>query len=735
MQNIIPIIDNILFLMLMGLVLFLVERNRKKLGRTATNILYGFGLGLIGFLVTSNPVSLVDGATVDARAGPMILAGFIGGPVGGLIAASLGGLARGLVGGSFAPSGMLVYFIYALSGMAIRFLGLAKLSQIATPRAILIMTAASLLGASAMFFVITPMERAIQWAKQDLPFIYLANTLSVVFSALIAGLVCRHLQQSAKVIELNETLEFAKRAGKFGVWDYDVRSGVLLWDARSMELHGVDPAAFKGSYEDWVGTVHPDDLERAKQEFQHVLKQNVPYSVEYRVVLPSGRIRAIKGDAIVVRNAAGHAIRVVGTNLDLTELRTAEENLSEARLIAAQAQKFESIGQLTGGVAHDFNNLLAVIMGNQELLKDQLKSGSFDAKDAGQLIDASIVATKRGAELTRNMLAYARKARLDPVVTDMNKIAKETDSWMRRTIESRIEIRTKLLDGLWPTLIDTASLQAALVNLLLNARDAFDGSGQVTIETGNILIGPDQASNGAEYVRPGRYAMLKVSDNGSGMPDDVVDKIFDPFFTTKPVGVGSGLGLSMVHGFVKQSGGAINVRSRIGEGTSIEMYFPAHHETIKGNAEPSIPSVHSEKFGNVSGKRILLVEDQEAVLDVLEKTLRSVGCDVVTATSGDDAFRMFQEDSGFDVVVTDVVMPGELQGPSLARKIRDLRWDTPFVFLSGYASETLVHGNGLRAQDVRLMKPVTRSKLLKAVQDALAGADAATPVGVGAEDA
>jgi CheY-like chemotaxis protein len=316
------------------------------------------------------------------------------------------------------------------------------------------------------------------------------------------------------------------------------------------------------------------------------------------------------------------------------------------------------------------------------------------------------------------MLAYARKARLTPVLTDLNQVVRETEKWLRRTIESRIEIETVLQAGLWPTMVDRVSLQSALVNLLVNARDAVDGSGQVTVETSNIRIEKEYTEDRNEDIPPGRYVMLAVTDTGTGIAPEFIDRIFDPFYTTKQIGKGSGLGLSMVQGFVKQSGGAIRVYSELDVGTSFKIYFPAAQVASQVSTEEDdvdFPSAVQER----SGKRILLVEDQEGVLTVLEKTLRGAGFDVVTAESGDEAFRIFCDDNQFDLVATDIVMPGELQGPSLAREIRSLRPDIRFIFLSGYASEATVHGNGLRPEDIRLMKPVSRINLLDAVRSAL----------------
>lgn len=384
-----------------------------------------------------------------------------------------------------------------------------------------------------------------------------------------------------------------------------------------------------------------------------------------------------------------------------------------------QAQKMEAIGQLTGGVAHDFNNLLAVIMGNLELLQSEIGSDSFDVAECVAFIEAAVDAVKHGADLTRSMLAYARKARLEPVVLDINKTVRETERWMRRTIRSNIQIETALQAGIWPIKVDKNSLQSALVNLIVNARDAIDGSGKLTLETANLRIDDTYLEARSEKIPPGRYVMVAVTDTGRGISPEAIEHIYDPFFTTKAVGQGTGLGLSMVEGFVRQSGGTVRVYSEVGEGTSFKLYFAAlAHDVLEAKEERAALKSSSNSRRDAR-PRLLLAEDNLDVMAVLEKTLVLAGYDVTTAITGDIAYAVFNADPSFDVVLTDIVMPGRLQGPEFAKECRLLRPSTPFVFLSGYASEATVHGNGLRPEDIRLMKPVSRVDLLQAVEKSL----------------
>lgn len=396
--------------------------------------------------------------------------------------------------------------------------------------------------------------------------------------------------------------------------------------------------------------------------------------------------------------------------LDVTEQVENERELEHQKEVSHRAQKQQSIGQLTGGVAHDFNNLLAVIMGNLELLRDDLVDPTMI-----EMVDAGIKASKRGADLTRSMLAFAKQARLEPQIFNLNTLVSETRNWAGRTLPETIEIETSLLAGLWTIEADPGSTESALLNLILNARDAMPNGGKLTIETANVRIDQPYLDARNTEVLPGRYTMLAVSDTGHGIPAEQLSQIFEPFFTTKAPGFGSGLGLSMIQGFMEQSGGTAQVYSEPGEGTTFKLYFPANNRDIGRNMEkqPVAPNLPGGRLN------ILLVEDEEDVRSVLASVMEKAGYNVTHARSGDEALAIFMADPGFDLLVTDIVMPGSLQGTGLSQALRKLNPALPVVFISGYASEATVHGNGLRPEDIRLMKPVQRWDFLVAVAEAL----------------
>jgi signal transduction histidine kinase/ActR/RegA family two-component response regulator len=398
---------------------------------------------------------------------------------------------------------------------------------------------------------------------------------------------------------------------------------------------------------------------------------------------------------------------VVAVIEDITAERARERQLR-------QAQKMEAVGQLTGGVAHDFNNLLAVIMGNLELL--ELEIGQLGvAPETASLIETALDAVRQGADLTASMLSYARKARLAPKVVDINETVRQTERWMRRAIESNVQIDTVLTPGIDAVRLDGNALQNALLNLVLNARDAMPSGGTLRIETQNVEINCGTFDDRDDPVPTGRYVMVEVSDDGTGIAPEVIEQIYDPFFTTKPVGKGSGLGLSMVEGFVRQSGGTIRVRSAPGKGTCFCLYFRAVTQPVAQAAAAPAP----EAVPKAAKARVLLVEDRPEVMLVLERILYGAGYDVRTAVTGDVGFAIFEADPDFDLVVTDIVMPGRLQGPAFAQSCRKLRPQMPFIFLSGYAPDSTVHEGALPGGDPRLMKPISRNNLLAAVSTSL----------------
>jgi len=401
----------------------------------------------------------------------------------------------------------------------------------------------------------------------------------------------------------------------------------------------------------------------------------------------------------------------------MTVLNGTAESLERQRAAIAEldqklrmSQKMESLGHLTGGIAHDFNNLLTVILGNAEILTEKL------AKDERlrALAEMTRNAALRGAALTSRLLAFGRRQALNPKATDINKLILGMDGLLRRTLGEQIEVEVVNGGGLWTALIDAAQLESAVLNLCINARDAMHNGGRLTIETANVRFDATYAANQVE-VEPGQYVMIAVSDSGTGMDAETLARAFDPFFTTKDVGKGSGLGLSMVYGFVKQSKGHVRIYSEMGHGTTVKLYLPRAGEHPESTDDK--PNAAIEQ-GN--GK-ILLVEDDDLVRNHAEAQLKTFGYDVVAARNGPEALRILSTAVDFDLLFTDIVMPGGMSGRQLAEEAAKLRPNLPVLFTSGYTENAVLHHDRLDRGVHLLQKPYRGQELaakIRAVLDA-----------------
>jgi PAS domain S-box-containing protein len=400
-----------------------------------------------------------------------------------------------------------------------------------------------------------------------------------------------------------------------------------------------------------------------------------------------------------LRRGEGHIINAFIR--DITQKRAAEEQL-------IQAQKMESVGQLTGGIAHDFNNMLTVITGTIEILAEAVK----DEPHLARIVTLISEAADRGSELTANLLAFARKQPLQPVEIDVNVLVNEVGRLLSPTLGRQIEIKTVLGGDVWPALVDPGRLSSALVNLAINARDAMPDGGTLAFATSNIrLDGPDAAASGVD--RPDDYVVIEVSDTGTGIPEPIRDKIFDPFFSTKATGQGTGLGLSMVFGFAKQSGGNIEVQSEEGRGTSFKIYLP------KADVEASqLPS--ADNLQSTGGtETILCVEDDTSVRAYVVAQLESLGYRAIAASNAAEALAIADGGAEFDLLFTDIVMPGRINGKQLAERMRLRRPSLRVVFTSGYTDHTIIRDGRIMRDVFFLPKPYRRPQLARMVRRSL----------------
>lgn len=397
---------------------------------------------------------------------------------------------------------------------------------------------------------------------------------------------------------------------------------------------------------------------------------------------------------------------------EMVRSRTAALEASEAERRETEAalrhsQKMEAIGQLTGGVAHDFNNLLQILSGNLQMLQR-----SLSAPEDLRRLEAALGAVERGAKLSAQLLAFARRQPLEPRVVNLGRLVREMDDLLRRALGEAIELETVIAGGLWNTMADADQVQNALLNLAVNARDAMDGAGRLTIEAGNAMLDDIYAMQ-HEEVQPGQYVMLAVSDTGSGMASEVLEKAFDPFFTTKREGRGTGLGLSMVYGFVKQSHGHIKIYSEPGQGTTVRIYLPRSH-----NAEELVPPLATRPVEGGS-ETILVVEDDPVVQATVVDLLSDLGYAVLRTSDGASALELVKSGVGIDLLFTDVVMPGPVRAPDLARQVQAMQPHAAVLFTSGYTENAIVHGGRLDPGVNLLSKPYRREDLARKVRHTL----------------
>jgi len=400
-------------------------------------------------------------------------------------------------------------------------------------------------------------------------------------------------------------------------------------------------------------------------------------------------------------NGQGQCTHFVSIQRDITGQVALEEQLR-------QSQRLEAVGQLTGGVAHDFNNLLTVMLGNAELLSEAL-AGNPDLLPLARMISA---AAQRGAALTQHLLAFARRQALDPRAVDVNRLITGMDELIRRALGEHIEIQLILAPNLWRALVDPAQLESALLNLCINARDAMPMGGTLTIETGNVLLDQQYADRSAE-VTPGAYVLVAVSDTGTGIAPEHLPRVFEPFFTTKEHGKGSGLGLSMVYGFVKQSQGHVTIYSEPGQGTTVKLYLPRTVEEVAGY-ETGV-----EGAWRGDGETVLLVEDDEAVRHFARQQLTSLGYRVLEARTGPEALELVRAHGEIALLFTDIVMPGGMSGRELVEAARQVRPGLKVLYTSGYAENVIVHHGRLDPGMLLLSKPYRRADLARKVREAL----------------
>jgi PAS domain S-box-containing protein len=511
-------------------------------------------------------------------------------------------------------------------------------------------------------------------------------------------------RRAEEALRLSETrFRLVAEATGNAVWDWDITGGRVWWSDGMFQQFGHHPDPEGTLPTIWRANVHPDDEKRVDELLDKLLLGGIGVLHDrYRFRRADDTWAEVENHAFVIRDDEGRAIRVIGSMSDISHRLEMEDRLR-------QSQKLEAVGQLTGGVAHDFNNLLTIIIGNVELLQDSLAEDN----PLRQFADMSAHAADRGAELTNRLLAFSRKQTLQPEVIDVNAVIGGIEDMLRRTLGENIDIQIELTDGLWLTEIDLAQVEASLLNLAINSRDAMREGGSLTIETANTTLDDDYVSTEAGLTA-GDYVVIAVSDTGHGIPNHQIDRVFEPFFTTKSTGQGTGLGLSMVYGFVKQTGGHIRIYSEFDEGTTVKLYFPRY---IGDHAAHGIAAVKTPLQRGT--ETILVVEDDALILQQLMAQLTGIGYEVVTASAGAPALDILRARPDIHLLLTDVVLPGGMNGRQIAEAAQAIRPGLKVLYTSGYSENAIVH-RGRLDRDVNFLgKPYRRSELAAKVRQML----------------
>jgi PAS domain S-box-containing protein len=536
------------------------------------------------------------------------------------------------------------------------------------------------------------------------------------------GKIVRDMSDKKKVHDVAMESERRFRLLVQGVTDYAIfmlspQGIVTNWNQGARRIKGYQAEEIIGSHFSRFYTPQEAAAGVPQRGLEVAAREGRWESEGWRVRRDGSRFWAhVVLDAI--RDDDGELIGFAKITRDITERREAAQALEETRTALFQSQKMEAIGKLTGGVAHDFNNVLQVLRGNLELLENRHGGDAWSRERLGKAIDA----VNRGAKLAAQLLALGRQQPLKPQVVNLSGVLHGMDDLLRRVLGETIHIETTVADGLWNTLVDSHQLENVLLNLAINARDAMPDGGRLVLTLANAVLGPQPVA-GIPDLRPGEYVTLAVTDTGTGMPPSVIERAFDPFFTTKPEGQGTGLGLSMAYGFVKQSGGHILIRSEPGRGTTVRIYLPrstAPADTVR------VPPSAAPQGGH---ETILVVEDDQAVQATVAETLMGLGYRVLRADNADQALALIRSGVHVDVLLSDVVMPGSIRSLELARVALRLRPRLKIVFTSGYTKDAFEDNARLNNSVELLRKPYSREQLAARLRAVLGDHDVSVATG------
>ena len=504
---------------------------------------------------------------------------------------------------------------------------------------------------------------------------------------------------------LQESADFLTKGQEIahiGNWKLTPKTGEMESSAELLRILGL--GTHKVSFTDFINIIHPEDRESVLICIQNGIEQGAHWDIEYRLLLNDGTEKWVYTVGEPKLDTEGKTTHVIGIVQDITERKQANEMLR-------RTQKMDAIGQLTGGIAHDFNNLLGIIIGNLGFLQHL----ELTNEKSSQRIESANKAALRAAQLTKQLLGFSRRQAQNPVFTNINSIIQDMDSLIVRSVTPQVEVEYQLAEDLWLTHIDPGDFEDALLNLAINARDAMPNGGTLTIETSNQSLDVRYAEKNPPVIA-GEYVQIVVSDTGSGMTRKVQEHIFDPFFTTKPPGKGTGLGMSMVFGFIERSKGHIKIYSEPGIGTTLRLYLP--HMSAEGEKIQSLNN--KEEMAPPHGQeRILVVDDEEDLLNLAEEYLMDLGYKVVKAMDGHQALEQLKKSGDIDLLFSDVVMPGGLNGYELAEQATATYPKLKVLLTSGFTSKVMAKNGQARFSAHLLVKPYPVAELAKQVRKIL----------------
>jgi signal transduction histidine kinase/CheY-like chemotaxis protein/integral membrane sensor domain MASE1 len=570
--------------------------------------------------------------------------------------------------------------------------------------------------------------------------------LSLFLSAHVAVGRSEKRRLRARLVQRDAQLLRAERLANFGTFTWTIPAGRIALSERLLQIHGLPAEDAESTVDEWIARVHDDDRARVREQLGEAVAACQSFEISYRIVQPNGNVGCLQSSGEVIADPRGKPICVLGCCQDITEFKAAEEAVSkteqayhrlvervrdfakrnaserreaqtaleQAREQLAQSQKMEAVGQLTGGVAHDFNNLLTIVVGNLEIAQRTLDNWTDGARDrVRRLVTNAMRGAQKGTALTQRLLAFSRRQPLDPKVLDLNKSLAGMSEFMRRSLGETIKLEMIGADGLWRIEADPVQLESAILNLAVNARDAMPKGGKLTIETSNVFLDEAYCRKTGDLVS-GEYVEIAVGDTGEGMSEKVVQHAFEPFFTTKVVGQGTGLGLSQVYGFVKQSGGHVEIASELGRGTMVTIYLPRLHGDFRDQQ-----AEESQVSADETADTILVVEDDHDVRAYVGEILRELNYRVFEAHDSEAALTLLdRKDVQVDLLLSDVVLPG-MNGRQLADELKRRQPAVKVLFMTGYARDAIVHDGRLDPGVQLIQKPFTKDDLAARVKGIL----------------